>query len=74
MWRSPSRINGTRNVAARRLGRLAAISYMLRCQEIQSNAFRRAIPEGTSLATETRASAVGASRLKGGCSQDWLPH
>jgi hypothetical protein len=27
-----------------------------------------------SLATETRASAVGASRLKGGCSQDWLPH
>ena len=27
-----------------------------------------------SLATETGVSAVGASRLKGGCSQDWLPH
>jgi len=29
---------------------------------------------GASLAAETRAFAVGASRLKAGCSQDWLPH
>jgi hypothetical protein len=29
---------------------------------------------GASLATDTGASALGASRLKGGCSQDWLPH
>ena len=35
---------------------------------------RKTIPAGASLAAETRASAVGASRLKAGCSQDWLPH
>jgi hypothetical protein len=35
---------------------------------------RKTLPEGASLAMETRASAVEASRLKGGCSQDWLPH
>jgi len=29
---------------------------------------------GASLAAETRAAAAGASRLKAGCSQDWLPH
>jgi hypothetical protein len=29
---------------------------------------------GASLATETEASAGEESRLKGGCSQDWLPH
>jgi len=29
---------------------------------------------GASLAVENRASAAGASRLKAGCSQDWLPH
>ena len=35
--------------------------------------FERRSLAGASLATETKASAVGASRLKAGCSQDWLP-
>ena len=32
------------------------------------------ICSGMSLAVETDARAGGESRLKAGCSQDWLPH
>jgi hypothetical protein len=34
---------------------------------------RRFLP-GTSLAAETFAARYEKSRLKAGCSQDWLPH
>jgi hypothetical protein len=35
---------------------------------------RGAVPSGASLAAETGECAGEESRLKAGCSQDWLPH
>jgi hypothetical protein len=35
---------------------------------------RQTVPSGASLAAETDLSQGEVSRLKAGCSQDWLPH
>jgi hypothetical protein len=35
---------------------------------------RQTIPSGASLAAKTDSARYEKSRLKAGCSQDWLPH